>query len=89
MGLSKPHDLRPEDGMVCTIASVSGRAAVINCGKNAGVDRRQGVRFIHRSDYGKHRSIASGTVTKVHDDTASVAVSGRASALTEEDVVAV
>ncbi len=89
MNLPKPHDLRPEDGMVCTIASVTGRTAVINCGQNAGVDRWQQVRFIRRADYARHRTLATGKVTKVHDYTSTVSVSGNASAVQGPDVIVV
>jgi hypothetical protein len=88
IGLPKPHDLRPEDGMVCTIAGASGSIATINCGKDAGVDRGQSVRFVNRSDYAKHSSIATGTVAKVDTYTSKVSVSG-ASKLACDDVVAI
>lgn len=88
IGLPKPHDLRPEDGMVCTIAGVSGSIATINCGKDAGVDRGQSVRFVNRSDYAKHFSIATGTVAKVDTYTSKVSVSG-ASKLACDDIVAI
>lgn len=89
LSLPKPHDLRPEDGAICTIASVRGRTAIINCGKNAGVDRGQRVQFIRREDYAKHKWIARGRVTKPGEYTSPVAVSGNAAALNSDDVVAI
>jgi len=88
IGLPKPHDLRPEDGMVCTVAGGSGSVATINCGKNAGVDRGQGVRFVNRADYAKHSNIATGRVTKVNEYTSKVSVRG-ASKLVCDNTVAV
>lgn len=88
IGLPKPHDLRPEDGMVCTVAGGSGSVVTINCGKNAGVDRGQRVRFVNRSDYAKHSSLATGRVTKVNPYTAKVSVRG-ASKLACDNVVAI
>lgn len=88
IGLPKPHDLRPEDGMVCTIAGAKGNTATINCGKNAGVDRGQRVRFINRADYAKHKTIATGRVTKVDPYTSKVAVRG-ASKLACDNIVAI
>lgn len=88
IGLPKPHDLRPEDGMVCTVAGGSGSVATINCGKNAGVDRGQQVRFVNRADYAKHSSIAIGRVTKVDPYTSKVSVRG-ASKLVCDDIVAI
>jgi hypothetical protein len=88
LGLPKPHDLRPEDGMVCTVAGGSGSVATINCGKDAGIDRGQSVRFVNRADYAKHSSIATGTVSKVDTYTSKVSVSG-ASKLACDDVVAI
>lgn len=89
LNLPKPHDLRPEDGMVCTVVGVEGRTVVINCGQNAGVDRLQQVRFIRRADYAGYRTLVAGKVVKVHDYTSTVSVTGDTGALRDPDVVAV
>jgi len=89
LDLKKPHDLRPEAGLVCRILSVSTHSAEIGCGENAGVDPRQMVRFVKREDYAQHRTMVSGTVTKVHDATSTVAVRGNASGINPKDAIAV
>lgn len=81
LALEKPHDLRPEGGMVCKITDVARRSVVIDCGKNAGVDPRQKVHFAHRADYGINGYFADGRVTKIHDYTSVVNVGGNASAI--------